>query len=742
MAAISLGARFETAGTTVTFRVRAPSAARVELWIYPEPVEAPPVLRQMMRGPDDGVFELSLPASALVGPASAIFYGYRAWGPNWPYDPAWQPGQETGFIADVDGYGHRFNPNKLLLDPYAREVSHCVQTPERPERAAYLSGPDNRRTDTGPIAPKGIVLPSRTRDTGVRPTGHLKDDIIYEVHVRGLTQADAAIDDAVRGTYAGAAAKADYLRDLGVTAVEFLPVCQTQNALNDLVDRPGDHNYWGYQTMAFFAPDRRYASDTSPGGPTREWTAMVKAFHDAGLKVFIDVVFNHHEEGGVDPTGQIGTIYSLRGLDNVGYYEVTLAEGRPESYWSSNGVGPNLNATSQIGRDLVIDALTYWTEELGVDGFRFDLGAVLGNKMPDGGYAFDADDPDGVLNRALTLLPERQMGGSPGVDLIAEPYTASGDGWELGGFPRGWAEWNTFFRDTVRRSQNKLGHATLRPAELVRRIAGSDDLFGHNGRRPWASINFVTCHDGFCLNDLHSFADRHNDQPFPYGPSDGGNDAGQEMCWDHGGDASQQLQATRTSLALAMLSIGVPMMTGGSEFHRTQHGNDNPYNLDTKANWLDWTLLDAHADLHAFTRNLLRFRRAHPALRRSDFFTGSPSPGGIVKDVTWLRADGGEMDGAYLDDPDNHFVAWQIDGVPTDDPAARIYIAYNGWIASIDATLPTLPPQYVWRLAIDTSVDASAWQNAHRPSEEPQFDDSHITVDGRAIVALIATARH
>ena len=737
-----LGAVLSADGASVTFRVQAPAATRVELWVYDAPVDTAPLSNTAMVASADGPYVLSRPVSTLQpDPRQPIFYGYRAWGSNWPYDPAWQPGSAAGFLADVDAHAYRFNPNKLLLDPYAREISHCVQTPEHPDRAGYLSGPTNRTTDSGPFAPKGIVLPHGPGGTGRRPTRHLKDDIIYEVHVRGFTRTDPSIPAPLRGTYAGAAMKAGYLRDLGITAVEFQPVCQSQNALNDLVDHHPDHNYWGYQTMGFFAPDRRLAADQSAGGPTREWMAMVEAFHAVGLKVFIDVVYNHHEEGDVDASGQVGTVYSLRGLDNPGYYETLLATGQPGQYWNSNGVGPNLNAASAIGRDLVIESLRYWSNERGVDGFRFDLCAVLGNRNADGGFTFDTSDPDNILNRALTILPERPIGGGPGVDLIAEPYIGRGDGgWELGKFPRGWAEWNTYFRDTVRKSQNKLGQSDLTPGEFVRRIAGSDDLFGADGRKPWSSINFVTCHDGFCLRDLHSYAERQNDQPWPYGPSDGGNDSGSEMCWDHGGDVTQQLQATRTSLALTVLATGVPMIGGGSEIHRTQHGNDNAYNIDTLANWFDWSLLPTNAPLFAFTSRLTGFRNAHPALRRAEFFTGRPQGDAPIKDVTWLRPDAVEMDDAYFADLGNHFIAWQIDGASAGDSAARIYIAYNGWIDPIDTVLPSLPPGEGWFLALDTAASATDWNNAKSPGEETAILQPFVSVDGRSCMVAIAKA--
>ena len=731
-----LGARVADDGGSVAFRVRAPAAIRLELCLYTTPTGAEPTLRQTMERSDDGTFATTVAATTSLA-QGAIYYGYRAFGPNWPYDAAWRPGTEHGFSTDVDANGNRFNPNKLLLDPYACEISHCVQTPEHPDRSDYLTGPTHRRTDTGPFAPKGIVVVADAGDVGAKPTHPLKDDIVYEVHVRGLTMADPDVPEALRGTYAGAALRAPYLRDLGVTAVEFLPVHQCQNALNDNPAYASTHNYWGYQTMGYFAPDRRHAADQSPGGATREFKAMVKAFHAAGLKVFLDVVYNHTEEGGINEAPDARTIYAFRGLDNALYYETLRGQGHADLYEDETGVGPNVNAAEPIVRDLVLDSLAYWSHDLGVDGFRFDLAAVLGNARADGGFQFARDDPDNILNRAVRELPVRPPEGGAGVDLIAEPYAVSMDAQEQGNFPRGWAEWNDRYRDTIRESQNKLGFVPVTPGQMATRIAGSQDLFG-NGRRPWASVNYVVCHDGFCLADLHAFDEKQNNQPYPYGPSDGGRSSGDEMGWDHGGDIVAQRQAIRTSLALLLLSAGVPMITSGTEFDRTQHGNNNAYNMDTHANWLDWSLATTNASQLAFTRNLIGFRRAHPALRPADFFTGKPRDGGAIADLTWLRPDGGEIDSGYFGDAGNHFIAWQLDA--TTAGAARIYVAYNGWVDPIEATLPSPPAGESWALSIDTSASATAFNNAHATGDEPTLG-KHVTVAGRScLVAITRTA--
>lgn len=731
-AAPQLGAALSADGRSVTFAVLSPNALRVELWTYAAATGQPPLVRRAMQGPQDGVFSLTVPAGA-----GTIYYGYRAWGPNWIYDPTWTPGSSAGFGMDVDQDGNRFNPNKLLLDPYALEVSHCVQTPARPDRAQYNSGAASRSVDTGPFAPKGIVMPVPTGDFGAKPGGAFKDDIIYEVHPRGLTGADPTVPAPLRGTYAGAALRARYLAGLGITAVEFMPVHQTQNALNDLPQYAAAHNYWGYDSMSFLAPDRRYASDQSPGGPTREWIAMVKAFHDAGLKVFIDVVFNHHEEGDVDAaTATIGTIYSPRGLNNQGYYERIGPSGPRGSYENNNSVGPNVNAATTEVRDLLTRSLVYWSKTLGVDGFRFDLAAILGNGNPDGGYSFQPNDPDNLLNRAVRLLPARPPGGGQGVDLIAEPYTADGNGQEQGQFPFGWSEWNDRFRDTVRASQNKLGIIPVTPGTMATRFAGSDDLFRANGRKPWNSVNYVVCHDGFTLQDLHSYLETRNNQTSPLGPSSGGRSASDEMCWNHGGDAVSQQEAVRLSLALLMLTAGVPMITGGTEFGHTQFGNNNPFNLDIAANWLDWTLPTTNAALLIFTQTLIGFRRAHPALRPADFFTGQAQPSGI-KDLSWLKPDSSEVDSGYFVDPDNRFLAWQLDGSLAGDPAQRMFIAYNGWINTVLSVLPALPRGQAWKLVMDTSCTATGWGNIHPPGQEAPMESTQYGVGGRSCILAI-----
>lgn len=735
----ALGSSITAAGPAVTFQLCSPQATRIELWLYAAPFQLDANLKISMARNAGQIWESSVPLAALslAGVAGTIFYGYRAWGPNWLVDAAWKPGSQAGFLSDVDVAGNRFNPNKLLLDPYTLEVSHSPFTTGHPDPTAYQSGPGFRATDTGPFAPKGIVMTDPAGDFGAKPATPFKDDIIYEVHLRGLTKNDPDIPAGLRGTYAGAARKVPYLKDLGVTAVEFLPIHETQNALNDDPHLAALHNYWGYDSISYFAPCRRYASDQSAGGPTREWIAMVKAFHDAGIKVYVDVVYNHHGEGDVDDSaGSTGKIFALRGLDNPNYLEAR-GPSQTNLYQNDNGVGPNVNAATAPVRDLVMESLKYWAGTLGVDGFRFDLAAILGNRNAQGGYSFNRDDRDNILNRAVAELPARPATGGPGVDLIAEPYTANAQGQEQGNFPIGWSEWNDRYRDVFRASQNKLGFIPVTPGAMATRFAGSDDLFRPRGRKPWNSVNYVVSHDGFTLRDLYAYNDPKNNQPFPFGPSPGGRSGAEEMSWDHNGDIVECRQAVRTALAILALSAGTPMVTGGSEFFRTQSGNNNAFNLDTNANWLDWSEAAHNAALTGFTRALFHFRLAHPCLRPAAFFSGTDSNGNGLKDISWLRETGAEVTQDYFANPDNHFLAYRLDGFVPGETAVSIYVAYNGWFNPISVTVPASVHGSQWFFVADTSSLAEPWGNIHASGNEPPLNGSGFVIRGRSVILLI-----
>ncbi|MFI6558917.1 alpha-amylase family glycosyl hydrolase [Streptomyces sp. NPDC050534] len=737
-----LGAHYDATGANVEFRVYSSRATRVALYLYQSATGATEVAAlPLTKDSSTGVWSLSVPVTTIrnqYGITGPLYYGYRAWGPNWPYDPAWTKGSSAGFVADVDAAGNRFDPNKLLTDPYARELSQDPVTPGGADSTAYGTGPQYRTVDDGDRAPKGIVLPDDTTSTGTKPTRALKDDIVYEVHVRGLTEKDSSIPAAYRGTYKGAALKAADLAALGVTAVEFLPVQETQNDANDAdpASTNGD-DYWGYATLDYFAPDRRYAADKGAGGPTREFKEMVKAYHDAGIKVFTDVVYNHTGEGGPWNSGDKNTysLYSLRGLDNPTYYSLTSDMQSP---WDNTGVGGNVNTYNPVTRSLITDSLAYWKDDLGVDGFRFDLAPVLGNTCQHGCFQYSRTDPDTALNRITALMPPRPANGGTGTDWIAEPWALGSGTYQVGNFPAGWSEWNDKFRDTLRRDQNAMGLEDVTPGQLATRFAGSSDLYQDDGRAPYNSVNFMVAHDGFTLADLYRCNGKNNTQPWPYGPSDGGSDY--NLSWDQGGTAADQRKAARNGFAFLMLSAGTPMMTGGDEYLRSLNCNNNPYNLDSTANWLstDWTA--DQSTFRTYAARLIAFRKAHPALRPSGFYTSSDTNGNGLGQLQWFTPAGNAPDSTYWSDPNSHALAWRIDGTELGDPAGALYVGYNGWSGDVDFTLPSPGAGKNWYSVTDTSTWAEGANQVAQPGAESRIGGAGTVyrLHGRATLLLIA----
>jgi glycogen operon protein len=622
--------------------------------------------------------------------------------------------------------GNRFNPNKLLIDPYAVELSHDPEPrlsfvdPNEPT-ADYDTGPGHRAVDTGPLAPKSVLpLRSPAAATGVRPRRPLRDDVVYETHVRGLTKVDPSVPAELQGTYEGAALKAGYLRDLGVTAVELMPVQHFASEQNDDGDPRGD-NYWGYMTLGFFAPNRRYAADRSPGGPILEFKGMVRAFHEAGIKVILDVVLNHTGEGLLARDGEGGDsrmddarqfperarLLSLRGLDNATYYTLrsSALDGRPnQRYQDNSACGPAPAVARPQVRELLVDILSYWVDEMGVDGFRFDLAPVLGNSLPSDGFAFDAADPDGLLQQLGRRLPLRTAGEPDGVDLVAEPW-AVGDGtYQLGRFPAGWAQWNDVFRIVARRAENKFRVQSVRPWELANVVSGSRQQFqppdaaADDGGPSW-SVNYVSAHDGLTLRDVYSVN-------------------GDDEAWDHGGDLVAQRQAVRNAVVLLVTSAGVPMIQGGDELFRTLGGNRNTVAIDDERTWLHWDGVDgflraerdgdeaAAAALrerddvrtYLFTRAMLGFRAAHPALRRDRFFTGTVLPGGTLRDLAWYGPDGRELTDGW-DDPDAGFLGWRVA-----EPPSSLFVAYTWRDQWRDVALPPNQAGARWHRVADTAA--------------------------------------
>jgi isoamylase len=738
---LTLGARYNPAQTSVTFRVYSARATRVELWLYAQPKGAAQLARiNLTHNTTTHAWSTTQTVNTIrntYGITGTIYYGYRAWGPNWTYSASWTPGSAVGFVSDVDAQGNRFNPNKLLFDPYARELSHDPVNPDNSDGTWFASGALHRLKDSGPWAPKGIVLAPDTTSTGTKPTRPLKDEIVYEVHVRGLTKSDTSIPAAYRGTYRGAGLKAPALAALGVTAIELLPLQETQNDANDVVpNSTTEDNYWGYMTLGYFAPDRRYSSDQTPGGPTRELKAMVAAFHAQGIKVYVDVVYNHTGEGGVwGADNQTMNVMSFRGLDNRTYYSLTSDYQWP---WDNTGVGGNYNTFNTVAQDLIVDSLAYWRDTLGFDGFRFDLASVLGNTCEHGCFSFSTTNPANALNRITTELPARPAAGGAGTDFIAEPWAIGPGTYQVGAFPWGWAEWNGAYRDVVRKDQNQLGLEPITPGTLASRFAGSSDLYGDDGRKPYHSVNFVVAHDGFTLRDLYAYNGKNNLQPWPNGPSDGGED--NNHSWDQGNIAADQRKAARNGMALMLLSAGVPMMTGGDEFLRTQFGNNNVYNLDSSSNWLNYSWSTDQTNFRTYTQRLVAFRKAHPALRPAQFYSAVDNNGNVMEQLRWFTPAGVVPSNAYWADPNSHAIAWRIDGSELGDPASALYVAYNGWSGAVSFSLPWPGTGKTWYRVTDTCTWAEGANQVRSPGSEDLIGGewTSYSVCGRGVLLLIA----
>ncbi len=542
---------------------------------------------------------------AGVGPGQR--YGYRVHG---PHDPR---------------TGARWNPAKLLLDPYARAVDGDLAL----DPALFGSRPDAPGTadgrDSAPFVPRGVVVhDSFPWDGDRRPTTPWSDTVIYEVHVKGATMRHPDVPPALRGTYAGLAHPAfvEHLRSLGVTAVELLPVHHFVSEPHLL--RRGLFNYWGYNTLGYFAPHAAYSSAGSGGAQVTEFKAMVKALHAAGIEVVLDVVYNHTAEGdGSGPT------LSLRGIDNPGYYRLDGAN--PARYTDYTGCGNTLDVRRPQVLAMLMDSLRYWVTEMHVDGFRFDLAAALARSMHDVDRLsafFDVVHQDPVVSQ---------------VKLIAEPWDVGEGGYQVGNFPPLWTEWNGRYRDTVR---DVWSGAHVGVRDLAYRLTGSSDLYRSDGRRPFASVNFVTAHDGFTLADLVTYERKRNEangEDNRDGESHNRNwNCGVEGPTDDPAVLALRARQVRNHLATLLLSTGVPMLTAGDELGRTQGGNNNAYCQDNEVSWLDWGAVDG--DLLAFVRRLVRVRRESPVLRQEAFFEGHEIPAtGGTRDVAWFAPGGGQL---------------------------------------------------------------------------------------------------
>ncbi|HSJ09499.1 MAG TPA: glycogen debranching protein GlgX [Longimicrobiales bacterium] len=598
-----LGATHDGGG--VNFALFSEHATEVELCLFDAP-NGPQVERLRLRERSGEVWHGYVP-----GLAPGQLYGFRVHG---PYDPE---------------RGHRFNPANLLLDPYARAVTGDLHW-EGPifgyrlgDAAMDLSF---ARDDSAPWVPKGIVVDDAfdwEGDDLLRIPLHRS--VIYEVHVRGFTMQHPDVPPELRGTYAGLAhpAAVDHLTQLGVTAVELLPVHEFIDE-GHLVDR-GLVNYWGYNTLNFFAPAGRYSSAGRDGAQVREFREMVKALHRAGIEVILDVVYNHTAEG-----SELGPTLSFRGIDNIAYYK--LVPGNPRYYMNYTGTGNSLDASHPQVLKLIMDSLRYWVCDMHVDGFRFDLASTLAREQHHVtrlSSFFDAIHQDPVLST---------------VKLIAEPWDVGEGGYQVGNFPILWAEWNDKYRDTVRRYWRGDPGAT---AELGWRLMGSSDLYQDDGRHPYASVNFVAAHDGFMLHDVVSYEHRHNEANGEDNRDGHDNNisANYGVEGETGDEAivEQRERQKRNMLATLLLSQGVPMLCAGDEMGRTQRGNNNAYAQDNAISWLDWDLDERQRELLEFARGLIALRHAHPVLRRKEFYRGHRIRGSDVRDLTWLRPDAREM---------------------------------------------------------------------------------------------------
>ncbi|GAB4479785.1 MAG: glycogen debranching protein GlgX [Burkholderiaceae bacterium] len=657
-------------GEGVNFALFSEHAERVELCIF-DPAGRRELQRVPLRERTHDVWHGYLPEAR-----PGMLYGYRVHGPYRPTE------------------GHRFNPHKLLVDPYARSLAGSVRWSDA--LYGYVVGHKREdlsfdRRDSAHGMPKCRIVDNAFTWGDDRPPAIAWNDmVIYELHVRGFTMRQPVVPPALRGTYAGLASApvVEHLRRLGVTTVELMPV----HAFVDdrrLVEMDL-RNYWGYNTLGYFAPEPRYAATSDP---VAEFKAMVKVLHSAGIEVILDVVYNHTAEG-----DHRGPTLAFRGIDNASYYR--LVEGDRRHYIDYTGCGNTLNLRHPRVLQLIMDSLRYWVTEMHVDGFRFDLASALARELHEVdrlGAFFDVILQDPVLNR---------------VKLIAEPWDLGEGGYQVGNFPPGWAEWNDRYRDTMRAFWKGDGGLI---GEFARRLTGSSDLYGRSGRRPYASINFITAHDGFTLRDLVSYNDKHNEA----NGEDNRDGHNHNLSWNCGvegpTDDAQinclRAQQQRNFIATLLVSQGVPMLTAGDEIGRTQHGNNNAYCQDNETSWLDWSLDAERQRLLAFVRRMIALRRAHPTFRRRDFFQGRPLYGADIKDIVWMRPDGDEMTQQEWESEHARALAVYLSGAGLAEVDARgrpvtdddFVLLFNAHAEPVEFRIPERLGAGRWLVVLDTA---------------------------------------
>jgi isoamylase len=704
-----LGATYDGAGTN--FALFSEAAERVELCLFDGTGAE---TRVRLPEVDGFVWHGYLPG---ITPGQQ--YGFRVHG---PYDPA---------------NGLRHNPAKLLLDPYTKAIAGTVDWDE----ALYgypFGDPDGRNdADSAAHTSKSVVVnPFFDWANDRPPNTPYNETVIYEAHVRGLTKRHPEIPENLRGTYAGLAhpAMIDYLLDLGITAVELMPVHQFLHD-HGLLER-GLRNYWGYNTIAYFAPHDGYAMPNPvPGAQVQEFKAMVRALHEAGIEVILDVVYNHTAEG-----NHLGPTLSMRGIDNDSYYR--LVDDDRRYYMDYTGTGNSLNVRSPHTLQLIMDSLRYWVLEMRVDGFRFDLAATLAREFYDVDRLatfFDLVQQDPVISQ---------------VKLIAEPWDVGPGGYQVGNFPPLWTEWNGKYRDTVRDFW-RGEPATL--GEFASRITGSSDLYQDDGRRPYASINFVTAHDGFTLTDLVSYNEKHNEANGEDN-RDGANDNRSWNCGAEGPTDDEKIndlraRQRRNMLATLLLSQGVPMLLHGDELGRTQQGNNNGYCQDSELSWVDWSLAESHAELFDFTSAVIELRHNHPVFRRRRFFAGRPiRRSDELRDIAWFTPGGEEMSEQDWESGFGRSIIVFLNGDAIGDLDRRgervhdesFLLCFNAHDDDIDMTVPQEGYGTGWTTVVDTAtgeVFAESGGNMVGAAGEPRTVGAQgtITVGARSLLVLLRT---